>query len=760
MNGSYIEGELVHVHLAYIRCRACEVSNANNDNFTILQQDNTGQSSPHSERHVDPYYKCTINDETGSINIRDPRNISIYVNNAQDISQHKYLNISNVPNDSSHTNSNDSSITIIFNEYPSVSLKSSTQYVDSDLLSLPMPEFAKNIFKELTTIPLRYSLSSNVGVHQAYTFNVQHDHLINCGFGNTDEWNKKQDQINNHPLKFIESTTAQQSLFFEETKRPQDVLNIYTPEQFIQPQSILKFQDQQLNSSFSTLSNSGLSKYGLDLSASVNQSQYCHPNDTKPIIISQNSKTPLLDSQILPFDPNLLIDQKCASYRMISDINGLVLKKQNICTISNNMQTSDAINTDFINLIPGDKDRYNKFFETVHRTQNEYTKHWATTSKWLTNTPTYNCVEKLDHSWLSDTSKIEKEDQKKLQSKQINKQKSLDEFVEENSIEHSVLPIFADVEKSPDIYGDTMDNTAYDRSIANILLSLNKNVQNKIVSNETKDKIEKTNRKKSVNGISNNGNNKSIYYNNVESNNYKENKTQNISSIISMECKNHNIKSNKMQSEVEKTIDNEYNTKHLNIKKNMELKKPILHFDNHEKENEHCKPKTILNSKSIKSQSSKCSLFELDIYKVKQKINKVKKIMINSETKNIEKNKDYKFSKGVTTIEEEKQRFDIHKNFKVSRKDNKYINDSDIHNDIKDDNKSKKYTIKVDRNITSNYCSTKNSLKRIISNSSENNNDSKRRKMNNKARGWKNGFSMLEILSNASKASISDKVKI
>jgi len=634
MNGCYVEGKSVHVHLAYIRCRACEVSDANNDNFTIQQQDNTGQSSHHSERHVDPYYKCTINDETCSINIRDPRNISIYVNNAQDISQHKYLN--------------DSSITIIFNEYPSVSLKSLTQYDDSDVLSLPMPEFAKNIFKELTTTPLRYSLSSNVGVHQAYAFNVHHDRIIDCGFGNTDEWNKKQDQINNHPLKCIESATAQQSLFFEETKRSQDALNIHTPEQFIQPQS-----------------------------------------------------------------------------------------------------------------------RYNELFETVNRTQVECTKNLATTSKWLTNTPTYNSVEKLDHSWLSNTSEGEKEDEKKLQSKQINKQKSLDVFVAENSIENAVCPIFADEEKSPDIYEDNMDNTTHKTSIENILLSLNNNVQNKIVSNETKDKIEKTNHNESANSISNNGNNKSIYYNHIVINNYKENTIQNISSISSMECKNNNIKYNKIQGEVEKTNDNEYNTKHLNIKKNMELKKPILHFNRHEKENKHCKLKAILGSKSIKSQGSKYSLFELDMFKIKQKTNKETEIMINSETKNIEKNKDYKFSKGLTTIEEEKQNFDIHKNYKDSREDNKYKNDSDVHKkyshfnlNIMDDNKSKKYTTKVDRNIPSSYCSTENSLKRINSNLSENHNDSKRRKINNKAYGWKNGFSIIEILSNASKAPTYDKVKV
>jgi len=772
MNGSYIEGESVHVHLAYIRCRACEVSNTNNDNFTNQQQDNTGQSPPFSECHVDPYYKCTINDETCPINIRDPRNNSIYVNNAQDTSQHKYLNISNIniPNDSSNTNSNDSSITIIFNEYPPVSLKSPTQYTDSHVLSLPMPEFAKNISKELTTTSSRCLLSPNPGFNQAYNFNAHHDDIINCVFGNTDKRNKKQDHNNNHPLKCMESATEQLSCFFEEIKRPQEVSNKHTSKQFIQPQLSLKFQDQQLSLSLSTPSplSSGSSKYGLDLSTSVNKSKYCPPNDTKPIIIPQNSKTPLIDSQILPFDPKIVIDQKCASPRMISNINGLFLEKQNICTISNDMQTSDAINTNFINPMPGDEYRYDKFYEIVYRTQGEYTKHWPTTSKWLTNTPNYNCVDKFDHSWRSDNSEKEKGDQKKLPSKQINKQKSLDLFIAKNSFENAVCPIFADLEKSPNIYEDNMDDNVYQKSIVNILLSLNNNDQNKIVSNETKDKIEKTNRNESASSISNNGNsknNKSVNYNHVEINNYKENEFQNIFNISSEGCKNHNIKPNKIQGEVDITNYNEYNTNH--IKKNMEWKKPILYFDHHGNDNKHCKPKTILDSKIIQPKDNKCSLFELDMFKIKQTINKKKEILINSETQNIEKNKDYNFGKRLKEEEEEKQNLYIHKNHKNSRKDNKYKNDSDIYQkyshinfNIKDDNKSKKYTEKANRNITSSYCSTENSLKRIISNSSENHNDSKRRKINNKSYGWKNGYSILEILSNASKASMYNKVKV
>jgi len=309
MNGKYIKGKLVDVHLASLRCQASGVSNINNNNDTIQLKDNTAQSSSYSARHVDPSCKSTINDKTYPINIRDPRNNSINANNAQYTSQPKYLNTYSIeiPKYSSKTHHlNNSPIKITYNEYPPERLKPPTQCTDSDILSLSLPEFAKNISKELTSTSSRYSLLSNAfGNQDTYTFNVYRDEMINYGLGKTDNHDKKQDQNNNHPPK--------------------------SNYKVLESQSSPKFKDQQLSSSLGTLSTSGSSKYSLGPSASVIQSQYNSPSDTQSKIIPQNSKTPLLDdSQILPSAPKLLIDPKCASATngMISNINGMFLKKK------------------------------------------------------------------------------------------------------------------------------------------------------------------------------------------------------------------------------------------------------------------------------------------------------------------------------------------------------------------------------------------------------------------------------------------------
>jgi len=56
------------------------------------------------------------------------------------------------------------------------------------------------------------------------------------------------------------------------------------------------------------------------------------------------------------------------------------------------------------------------------------------------------------------------------------------------------------------------------------------------------------------------------------------------------------------------------------------------------------------------------------MFKIKKTINKKKDLLINSETKN----KNCKFEKGPTTIEEEKQNLNILKSHKNSGKDYKY----------------------------------------------------------------------------------------
>jgi len=50
------------------------------------------------------------------------------------------------------------------------------------------------------------------------------------------------------------------------------------------------------------------------------------------------------------------------------------------------MQTSDAVNNDFMNPILEDEDKNKKFFEIVYKIRDEYTKLWVTTN----NLPNYN----------------------------------------------------------------------------------------------------------------------------------------------------------------------------------------------------------------------------------------------------------------------------------------------------------------------------------------------------------------------------------
>jgi len=489
MDGSYIEGELLYVRLAYMKCRDCEVSNIDND--TIQQQDNTTPLSPYSTCNVHPSWKCSANDETCSITVSDQSNNSMNVSNAQNISPHKYLNIKNTNILKYSPNTNyvcDTSTKIIFNEYPPAGLKYPMRYATFNVLSLPLPEFAKNFSKQLTSTSSRNSLSSNTGVNQTYTFNEHHDNIRNGGLRKTEE----QDQNCSYPLKSnykisefvksIESAEEEKCLFFEDTKRFQDFSNKYTPEEFIQSQSSPKVQDQQLSTSLITFS-------------------------------SNDSLTPPIDSQTLLFDPKF-IDTKCAlpSGRM---------------------------------------------------------------SLW----------------GLSDISEKDKEDQKKSPSKQINKQKSLLGFVAKKSIE----PV------------DSVENS-----------------------------------------------------NNID-------------------------------------------------------------------------------SKSIIPKINKSQLFSSDTLKIDQTINKKKKLVIKSETNNIENNEDYKFSKENSTIEEETQHLDTIKIQKNSKKNCKFKKIAEIYRryahlnyDINNDNKSKRYFKKLDGNITSSYCSSKNLLKRSVSHSSENQNDSKRWKTDNK----------------------------
>ncbi|XP_022182374.1 protein split ends-like [Myzus persicae] len=164
MDGSYIEGELLYVRLASFKCRDCEVSNTNNDNLTIQQQDNSTSSSPYCAWHMDPSCRCSINDGIDPINFSDQFNNSINVNNAQNVALHKYLNINNnIPDYSPSTNHvYDSPIKIIFNEYPPQGLIYPTRRANFNVMSLPLPAFAKNISKQLTSTSLINSKTKNI----------------------------------------------------------------------------------------------------------------------------------------------------------------------------------------------------------------------------------------------------------------------------------------------------------------------------------------------------------------------------------------------------------------------------------------------------------------------------------------------------------------------------------------------------------------------------------------------------------------------
>ncbi|XP_025202179.1 putative uncharacterized protein DDB_G0282133 [Melanaphis sacchari] len=588
MNGSFIKGQSVYVHLSSIMCQACEESNINNNDLTIVQPGYAAQSLS-SSTHVVPYqnFKATlpscsynINDETYPTNISDPYNNSINVNNAQYISQHKDFNTSyiNISNDSSNTNSvNNCSISIANNQHlPEIS-KSPTKYANS-VISLPLPKFSKNI----TSPSLKYSLSSNSGVNQpSYMYNLCHDEEMNCGLDKTDKQNQKYDQNSNHPqklnFKILESANSIESVvernaFIEGTKRLKNVSNKYTLNK-----SSTTFQNQKVCLSLkNTISTSGSSKSYLKPSTAVNKTQYYLPNDTQPIIIPQNSKAQLIDTQFLPFDPMMLINSKrsSTSHTMISDSNALFLEKQNICTINDSMHTNGALNNLFTNPIkdyPEDKDRNEEYFKIVGKIRHEYTKQWVNTGcHWLTNKSKNDCVEKFDCLELSDT-KI-KDNKGKFEVEQINKQNVLDGFMAESSTK-PVDPISIKVKKSTNIDTDMMDHRVHEKSIAKVVLSLNKNKQSKNSSTETKNKIKTTNFNNSASNTSNNVNNiknkwkKSVHCHHT-TNKYKDHKYKSISSIRSRRYKSYNIKPNKTQrDDVEKTNFNEYKNKHININK-------------------------------------------------------------------------------------------------------------------------------------------------------------------------------------------------
>jgi hypothetical protein len=606
-------------------CQACEESNINNNDLTILHQGNDARSPSRSTQKIPyqdfsttlPSCNYNINDETCPTNISDSYNKSINVDN-------------------SHTNPvNNGPITLLDNEHLPVIPKSPTKYANS-VLSLPLPEFAKNIVPEEPTSPsIRYSLSSNSGINQAtYMVNGSHDEKMNCGLDKTVKRDQKQDQNNNRPLnskfKNLEST-VEHNVFVEEAKRLQYVSNRYTPNQ---SQSNPKFQNQQLSSSLKNkLSTNGSSKYYPRPSTAVIKA-----SDTQPSIISQNSKTPLLDSQLLPIDGKLLIkpNSSITSHDRMFDSIVLFLEKQKKknCTINNSMHTHDALNTHFVNPIgdyPKDDNKNDKYFEMVAKIRYEYTKHWVNTSNWLTD----KCVEQLDYPLLSDIK--EKENQRKLKIEHRNKQKLLDGYIPKSSIES------VHIKRSTNINKCVTDNKVYDKSIAKIVSSLNKNKQSKISSTESRDKIKSTNLNDSTSSISNNVNNiknirkKSDLYNRV-TNKYKDQKTQSISINRSRRYNKNHIKPNKTQDEVEKINFNKSKNDHKSINKIEHCTRKKSIYFTKEKKIQDYKHQSRLgskltDSKSNKSYSTKSSL--------KRSMNNTSTNHHNSKKRKID-NKTYK----------------------------------------------------------------------------------------------------------------------
>jgi len=595
------------------------------------------------------------------------------------------------------------------------------------------------------------------------------------------------------PSDIVKSVLAKPSVFDEDTKRLENFSDKYIPKEFVPSRTspnLQNFRHQQLGS-FSPLtpSSSGSSKSPPASSPAAVKTQYSFPSHPQAIIITQSCRTSPSDPRLPPTDPRLLIDPRLsiADPRLSADSRGSFLTKQNICTINDNRYVPDILNTkDPRHPIHKDaeiKDGPEAFYRSKIR--DEYTKNWLHTFDRKDNEPTYRLVDTFDRRRFSD---FRKEEEEKLKIEQINKQKLLDGFVVKRKCsndtivhpspyfvsvqekqkniddlkkltEHKKLTEYKKVEgitkreerveikqiteeiKPPEppptinnIDEDKIDFITNENTIANILLSSIENLHRKTETEETRNKVERTNSNESVSKLSD---------------------TEKKKEVITESIK-------KKEHERKKSIDFD----HTKIKDKKD----------HE-------PKKVLVSKSKECESSKSKELEFNMFEINRINNKKKEeLLMNSKTKDVEKKKDVlKFEKKTETKKEDKKKDFVKETDKKDdvdkikeKKKDKRDKDQPKHkerkksldenNKLKNENSSKRskehYKCKeeeklhqtvtpdfdakfnddkdpkkdkrVDRNSISSNSSTGRSSKRRMSDSSENLDDSKRLKIDTK----------------------------
>ncbi|KAF0765942.1 msx2-interacting protein-like isoform X1 [Aphis craccivora] len=588
------------------------------------------------------------------------------------------------------------------------------------------------------------------------------------------------------PSDIVKSVLAKPSVFDEDTKRLENFSDKYIPKEFVPSRTspnLQNFRHQQLGS-FSPLtpSSSGSSKSPPASSPAAVKTQYSFPSHPQPIIITQSCRTSPTDPRLPPTDPRLIDPRlSAADPRLSADSRGSFLTKQNICTINDNRYVPDILNTkDPRHPIHKDaeiKDGPEAFYRSKIR--DEYTKNWLHTFDRKDNEPTYRLVDSFDRRRFS--SDYRKEEEEKIKIEQINKQKLLDGFVVKRKCSNDTIvhpsPYFVSVQEKQKNIDDlkkltehkkveeitkreerieikkvteeikppepppTMNNIDEDKidfitnenTIANILLSSIENLNRKTETEETRNKVERTNSNESVSKLS--------------------------------------------DTEKKKEVINE------SIKKKEHERKKSIDFDHTKiKEKKDHEPKKILGSKSKECESSKSKELEFNMFEINRINKKKEELLINGKTKDIEKKKDVKFDKKPETKKEDKKKDFLketdkkddvdklkdkkkdkrdkeppkhkerkksldennkHKHENSSKRSKEHYNKSkeeekshqNVTSDFDgkfNDDKDLKKDKRVDRNSISSNSSTGRSSKRRMSDSSENLDDSKRSKIDNK----------------------------
>lgn len=834
MRGSIMKGRKLQVDFASRECQQGfyehldKTSSESSPRFTSQQHDNAAQS-PGSTNGVairgfeTPSSSCSsaAGDKSYPRNHPDePRN-SNSAPNPQDIHNLQKERVSLLEqledcNSSGDELLNDSSKikqvksrpgTPLCDERPSESLTPPTQVPRSHVpISLPLPRFAVHVSNPLLSPPLsspRRPQSSNSDDSQASDPGLPGlEERLRSLDEKYEQWSgsrtsvlkldtsvrlrsryKLLDTVDKlEPSDIVKSVLAKPSVFDEDTKRLENFSDKYIPKEFVPSRTspnLQNFRHQQLGS-FSPLtpSSSGSSKSPPASSPAAIKTQYSFPNHPQPIIIAQNCRTSPTDPRLPPSDPRLLIDPRlsAADPRLSADSRGSFLTKQNICTINDNRYVPDILNTkDPRHPIHKDaeiKDGPEAFYRSKIR--DEYTKNWLHTFDRKDNEPTYRLVDSFDRRRFSD---FRKEEEEKLKTEQINKQKLLDGFVvkRKSSIETIVHPssffigiqekqknIIDDhkkgtehkkVEEIPkreerieikkvieeikppeppptlnNIDDDKLDFITNENTIANILLSSIENLHRKTEPEETRVKVERTNSNESVSKLSDNEKKKDVVNESIKKKEHERKKSIDFDYTKIKEKKEHEPKvliSKTKESENSKSKELEFNMFEINRINNK--KKEELLTNGKTKETEKKKDILKLDKKSEMKKEDK----KKDIVKEADKKDDVDKIK--------EKKKD-KRDKDSSKHKERKKSLDEnnkhkHENIKRSKEHYKNKEEEKIHQVVTDsdgkcnDEKESKKDKRIDRNSISSNSSTGRSSKRRMSDSSENLDDSKRPKI-------------------------------